>query len=386
MKKKIAFYSHIPISELNHEFYTPSFIGKYIDEIASFSDELHLFAHKHEHDNLFNDYKLNSTKIICHNIGAKTNSLYRFFCGFFYLKDFNKFSFDHLIVRAPTPLFFWFKLFIPQKRLHYLIVADEKDGALKKDINNTRDLFVKFFLLFSDFLFLKCVNGTRSFVNSRALYNKFNKNKNIELVSTSNLTDQDFVSKLNYEFNSTLNLLYVGRLDTSKGILETLDAVKILISKNVLCNYQIVGWDDSLGKNEKVIKEKIEKLNISDYVNLAGKVSHGKKLNNIYRNSDIFIIASYHEGFPRTILESMANSTIVIASSVGAIPIELENDFNVILVEPKNVNSIVDAVCKVVEDLPLRKKIISNAYSYSLTKKIKSGVSNLISKINHENI
>ena len=139
-------------------------------------------------------------------------------------------------------------------------------------------------------------------------------------------------------------------------------------------------------ENEKLIKEKIEKLNISDYVNLVGKVSHGKKLNNIYRNSDIYIIASYHEGFPRTILESMANSTIVIASSVGAIPIELENDFNVILVEPKNVNSIVDAVCKVVEDLPLRKKIISNAYSYSLTKKIKSGVSNLISKINHENI
>ena len=39
---------------------------------------------------------------------------------------------------------------------------------------------------------------------------------------------------------------------------------KILISKNVLCNYQIVGWDDSLGKNEKVIKEKIEKKNHKD--------------------------------------------------------------------------------------------------------------------------
>ena len=99
-----------------------------------------------------------------------------------------------------------------------------------------------------------------------------------------------------------------------------------------------------------IISSKVDELEISELVTFAGKISHGADLNDIYRNSDIYIIASYHEGFPRTILESMANSTAVIASSVGAIPIELQNDIHAILIRPKSVEDIVSGVKKIIDD------------------------------------
>ena len=123
---------------------------------------------------------------------------------------------------------------------------------------------------------------------------------------------------------------------------------------------------------------KIHELNISNLVKLSGRVSHGEKLNEIYRNSDIYIIASYHEGFPRTILESMASSIIVIASSVGAIPIELQNNQDVILIKPKSVEDIFLAVKKVISNSTLRKKIITNGFHLSKKKNIDSGVNELI--------
>ena len=242
-------------------------------------------------------------------------------------------------------------------------------------------MVVKYFLRCSDLILSTCIRGTHSFVNSRALQLKYRKNKNIRVVSTSNLQSNDFVAKVNFDFHTPLRVLYVGRLDLSKGILETLEAIRVLSSKGIDCRYNIVGWDESSGRNKLIISRKIDELKISKLVTFTGKVSHGADLNDIYRNSDIYIIASYHEGFPRTILESMANSTAVIASSVGAIPIELQSHIHAILIKPKSVENIVSAVKKIIDDSALRRQIITNGYNYARTKIIDSGVEDLISHL-----
>ena len=40
---------------------------------------------------------------------------------------------------------------------------------------------------------------------------------------------------------------------------------------------------------------------------------------NFYKKSHIYILPSYHEGMPKTIWESMANGTPVIASKIDGI-------------------------------------------------------------------
>jgi len=378
MNKVVGFYSHIPIAISRGNMYAPSFIGKYLDRLAYSVDELVLYGHIIDFDSSDQDYCLKSPKINFINMGVKRSSVVRLLFGFIYFFNLKKSNLDHMIVRSPSPISPWFRVFFRRKKLHFLLVADEKEGALNKEVNGFRDLVVKYFLRFSDVILSTCVRGTSSFVNSRALHLKYIKNKDIKVISTSNLQSNDFVAKVNFDIHTPLRILYVGRLDLSKGIIETLEAIKVLNSTGIECQYNIVGWDETSGRNKMIISSKVDELEISELVTFAGKISHGADLNDIYRNSDIYIIASYHEGFPRTILESMANSTAVIASSVGAIPIELQNDIHAILIRPKSVEDIVSGVKKIIDDAALRRRIIANGYNLSRKKNIDSGVEELI--------
>lgn len=380
MNKVIGFYSHIPLSISNDNLYTPSHIGKYLDMLAKSCKTLVVIGHCSDFNKVDFDYDLKSNNIKFINLGLKKKSLNRFFFGFKYFLGIDKSYFDHIIVRSPTPLSHWFRIFFKKNKLSYLLVADEKEGAINKKILSYRDFVIKIYLLVSDFILFYCVKGTLSFVNSKFLFKKYNKS-NVKIVSTSNIENEDYVKKLKFSFHNPLKLLYVGRLDVAKGILETIEAVVKLNKLGHTSNYNIVGWDDSDGLNEKIIAKKIDELDAHKYISFSGKKSHGTELNEIYRDSDIHIIASYSEGMPRTIFESMASSTLVVASSVGAIPHELTDKSNVILVKPKSVNEIVSAVIKVKDDFDLRKKIITNGFHLSKKKNIDFGVNELLKNL-----
>ena len=77
----------------------------------------------------------------------------------------------------------------------------------------------------------------------------------------------------------------------------------------------------------------------------------------------------------------MASSTIVIASSVGAIPIELQNNHDALLIKPKSVEDIFLAIKKVISDPTLRKKIITNGFDLSKKKNIDFGVNELLKNL-----
>jgi glycosyltransferase involved in cell wall biosynthesis len=58
----------------------------------------------------------------------------------------------------------------------------------------------------------------------------------------------------------------------------------------------------------------------------------------------------------------MANSLPVIATVVGSIPHIFTHNENIMLIEPKDVNSIVTAINELINNSSLRKKIIERAY------------------------
>ena len=382
MIKVIGFYSHIPFSKENNILYTPSFIGKYLHKLSQNSN-LVVFGHLNNHNNMIYDYNLSSSNIKFINIGFKSHSLIRFFLGFIFLiKHYKEFSFlDHMIVRSPTPLSFWFRLFVKINKLNFLIVADEKEGAKNKQILSYRDFFIKYFNFISDKLLWYSLISRTVFVNSKALLIKYKK-FHPSLVSTSNLETSDFSNDLSFKINSPLKILYVGRIDLTKGILETIDAIFTLKKMDILCSYNIVGWDENEDKNIQVLKNKVNELNLDKVVTFCGKKSQGDILNSFYNNSDIFICASYHESMPRTIYESMANSTAVIATKVGSIPLELEHNVNAILINPKVSIDIVESVQILINNFELRKKIIKNSYNLSKSKTINHSINGLIKYLN----
>jgi glycosyltransferase involved in cell wall biosynthesis len=138
-------------------------------------------------------------------------------------------------------------------------------------------------------------------------------------------------------------LVYLGRLDREKGILEAIDAICILrsIEKFRDIELRIAGS----GPAREEIEKRVAKLGIDSCVNLVGPLTGTAKVD-FLQDADLFLFPSYHEGLPYAVLESLAAGTPVIASRVGDIPDVVIDGVHGVLIRPKEPDEIVRAVIK----------------------------------------
>ena len=110
--------------------------------------------------------------------------------------------------------------------------------------------------------------------------------------------------------NKILNLLVVSRLVSQKNIDSIIKAVKVMENENIIL--KIVG-DGSEINNLKLLVKKYE---LEEKVNFIGKIV-GLKLNEYFKDADIFIQASNYEGLPHSILEAINYEIPILSTEVG---------------------------------------------------------------------
>ena len=103
------------------------------------------------------------------------------------------------------------------------------------------------------------------------------------------------------------------------------------------------------------LEELIQKLELSNNIIFTGKVSEGE-LNTYYRNADVFVCMSEHEGFCVPLVESMFFNIPIIAYDSSAIKDTLGNAG--ILFQEKNFEVIAQNIHKILEDESFREQII----------------------------
>ena len=129
----------------------------------------------------------------------------------------------------------------------------------------------------------------------------------------------------------------------TKGIDILIEAVRLLpgeIKDKSL--FAIIG--DGAGFEN--CKLKIEKLKLSPYIKLLGKILDAKQYLKAF---DAFILPSRKEGFPFAVLEAMQAGLPIIATNVGGIPEALGDDAG-ILVQPEDPKALNEAIEAVFED------------------------------------
>lgn len=153
-------------------------------------------------------------------------------------------------------------------------------------------------------------------------------------------TEKDIVTDRGYRVIEKYDILFLGRVAKDKGIEELLNAVKILKEKGYNFHLNIVGSGEFLPEAQSLL----EKLDISDVACFKGAVQEAEKIKEYYVNADIYILPTYHEGFPRTLYEAMIFGAPIITTFVGGIPGLMKDGYNCREIEPKSVESIVDGL------------------------------------------
>jgi len=150
------------------------------------------------------------------------------------------------------------------------------------------------------------------------------------------------------EFNDdTLTLGFISRLTGTKGIFESIEAIATLRSRGIKNLRLVVAGS---GPDEALIRKKVNDLKLDNQVHILGSIFGEKKLA-FWSEIEILLFPTYHqEGLPYVILESLASGTPLVTTEIGGIPDAVENGVQGVIVPPKNVNALADAIESLISD------------------------------------
>lgn len=382
----LAFYYHIPAVRDQDKILLPGYLGVFVDALAKETTHLYLLLHEGNEASVKEaDYALSSKNITWINLGYKTPAWHRDLFHSRILKNKLKLveHCDAVIIRSPSPLAPYFPRYINKSRLIYMIVGDYGEEASHAKAKNLREWIVWRYIWYNDVKFRSTIKQFDILVNSPLLLKKYTDNcKSIHPIRTTTLSQNDFFERNDTCQGDTIHWLFTGRIDPLKGLFELIEALKQVRDEGINVVLNIVGWEtDPLQPVEKALIEKAVELEVSEYLIFHGKKSIGDELNSYYRKADIYVIPSYHEGFPRTIWEAMANSLPVVASAVGGIPDTLVHNEQAILIAPRSVSAITTAMVQLVRNADLRQKLISAGQSLARENTLERQSKNIVSVI-----
>lgn len=161
------------------------------------------------------------------------------------------------------------------------------------------------------------------------------------------------------------NIVSVGRLSKEKGFEDLIDVFKIVVKERSNWILNIIGD----GEEKTLIKEKIEKYNISQNVILHGYQSK-EYIGEILLDSSIYAMTSHEESFGIVLIEAQSYGIPCIAfdSAKGACEI-IEEGVNGYLVKNRDKHDMANKIINLIDDSEVRnamgKSSKSNSFKYS---------------------
>ncbi|MFC1885083.1 glycosyltransferase family 4 protein, partial [Thermodesulfobacteriota bacterium] len=145
--------------------------------------------------------------------------------------------------------------------------------------------------------------------------------------------------------------LFVGRLTYQKGLDVLIDALKSM-AVNVRPQLTIAGDGNDRLKLERRVRE----FGLEDDVHFTGWYDRSK-IPDLYKNADIFLLPSRHEGMSNALLEAMASGLPVIATQIAGNEELVSHNETGLLVKVEDVPALSEAMKRLVSDSALRKKM-----------------------------
>ena len=179
--------------------------------------------------------------------------------------------------------------------------------------------------------------------------------------------------------DSTVVFLFLGRIADHKGIFDLMSLIiKEQDSLRGKCKF-LIGGNHEVDRLKKTIAEG----GVDDLAEYIGWVQDDEKDHYFYQ-SDYFILPTYYEAMPMTILEALSYGKPVITTPVGSIPEVIEHNKNGFLFPPGNIEELKKIIFDVINDKSkddcMRIQAM-NAAKYFYPESIKTELEKLYSEI-----
>jgi phosphatidyl-myo-inositol alpha-mannosyltransferase len=152
--------------------------------------------------------------------------------------------------------------------------------------------------------------------------------------------------------DGTRNILFVGRLEPRKGIVELLKAYRILRKTGCDCRLLVVGS----GPLEREARRYVATRRLGG-VEFLGRVGDDEKAQ-LFKTADVYAApATGRESFGIVLLEAMAAGTPIVASDIHGYKGVVRRDVEALLVPPRDHRRLAAGLARVLADPLLRARL-----------------------------
>ena len=143
-----------------------------------------------------------------------------------------------------------------------------------------------------------------------------------------------------------VTITFAARLLFDKGLAEYIDAIKILNSRGVDANYQLVG-DLDAGNLTSASATDLEEWQKIPNLNVLG---YKKDIAGVFESTNLVVLPSYREGLPKVLIEAAACGRAVVTTDVAGCRDAITPDITGLLVSVKDSIELADAIQKLIEN------------------------------------
>lgn len=302
-------------------YYCASGTGEFARELVELGNEVTMFGQQVVDPSSTSSYDILEGGIIVAGLKKYNNKILSYLLLYFYsIKYIVKSDFVYFFYPTSYCYLPFLCRFLRKKFGLYIRGAKGVDSDLSKALYNRAYVVFTVASFFTDIVNNSSKSGCGHTIRPMISYTY----KDIVL-------DRQYVAKGNYNF------LFLCRIEKDKGIDELLEAISNLSERGVKnYHFTVVGGGGYL----ETVKRKIQSLKLSPYISLEGAVKDENKKKDYYQKADIYILPTYHEGFPRTLYEAMVYGTPIITTFVGGIPSLMVDGKNCVKIKERSAKSI----------------------------------------------
>tara|TARA_X000000950_G_scaffold224301_1_gene270349 strand:- start:14521 stop:15624 length:1104 start_codon:yes stop_codon:yes gene_type:complete len=164
-------------------------------------------------------------------------------------------------------------------------------------------------------------------------------------------------------FPKTFTFLMIARIIKPKGIIEYIEACNLLKKKQMNIIFKLIGpYENS---SYSLTNDEIKKLNYNNAVECIG---FKEDITNEIKECSVFVLPSYHEGMPRSVLEALSIGRPIITTNIPGAKETVKDKINGFLIEKENTLDLLEKMKWFIDNQDSIKKMGYESFKLALEK------------------